>query len=190
MAGIRSFVAVELDAAARREMARVESVLRPAGADVKWVDPESMHLTLKFLGDVPPEKVEEVAGALKKAFEGRTTFGFTLSGVGAFPSPSDPRVVWVGVGAGREELTDLAGRTEEALAALGFPRERRAFSPHLTLGRCRSSRNAAALKAAMAGLRDYRGPSVTVRRAVLFSSDLRPPGPVYRPLAAFDFPDR
>ncbi len=185
MPGIRSFVAVELDDAARRELARLEDQLRGTGADVKWVAPASLHLTLKFLGDVPAGDLPAVTRALGEALEGVAPFALVLSGLGAFPSVSGPRVVWVGVAEGRETLAGLASRIEMALEPLGFPRESRGFSPHLTLGRCRSSRGVAELKAALVARKDFRGPRIAVDRVMLLSSELRPAGPVYAPLAVF-----
>lgn len=190
MTGIRCFVAVELDDPARRELARVEDLLRRSGADVKWVDPGSLHLTLKFLGNVPPPAVTGVAAALANAARGQGPFAFSLAGVGAFPSLSRPRVVWVGVTEGRERLASLAASVEEALAPLGFAPEARGFSPHLTLGRSRSERGLAELRRAMEDAKGFVGPSVAVERMVLFSSDLRPSGPVYRPLGTFPLRDQ
>lgn len=188
VAGIRSFVAVELDETARRELSHLLGQLKQSDADVKWVSPNNLHLTLKFLGDVPADDMAKVIAALGVAVAGDVlpaagAFEFEIAGLGAFPSVSNPRVIWVGLGQGREALVSLAAGVEAALGPLGFPAEGRGFSPHLTLGRCRSPRNQAELKAAMAALRDYRGPRVRVERVTLFSSDLRPAGPVYAPLA-------
>jgi 2'-5' RNA ligase len=192
---VRCFVAVGLDAAARHEMAKVTDRLRATGADVKWVAPGNLHLTLKFLGDVSAERVPAVGEALGQAVgagerKGETVreavgpFSFQLGGVGAFPGAGTPRVVWVGVTQGEERLAELARRVEAALGPLGFPREGRGFSPHLTLGRARSSRNVGVLREAMAELRNLTGPVVRVERAVLFASELRSSGPVYTELAA------
>lgn len=185
---VRCFIAVELDGQARAVLGRLLDELRRSGADVKWVAAANLHLTLKFLGDVLPAGLTGVTQALKETLPGQTAlppFSLALDGVGAFPSAGNPRVVWVGAAEGRERLTDLASKVEKALAPLGFPAEARGFSPHLTLGRVRSPRNALALKAAVAGLKEYRGPRVRVERVVLFQSDLRPDGPVYTPLGTF-----
>jgi len=184
--GIRTFVAVELDTAARRAVEQVLERLRVTGADVRWVPPESLHLTLKFLGNMSVQRVSEVEVALTESLSGQVRgFEFSLAGVGTFPSPASPRVVWVGVAAGAEELAVLADRVERTLEPLGFPREKRPFRPHLTLGRCRSTRGLDGLKRAIAAESSFSGPLVRVRRVVLFSSDLRPTGAVYRPLATF-----
>jgi 2'-5' RNA ligase len=190
VAGIRAFVAVALDDAAGREMAGIIDLLRRTGADVKWVVPENLHLTLKFLGEMPPDTVADVTSALARSLAGPAhavaPFSFSLAGVGAFPSLSSPRVVWAGVGEGRQELTAVAARVEEVLAPLGFPPEGRPFSAHLTLGRCRSKRNLDELRKAMDKLHDYEGPRVSVKRVVLYSSVLHPTGPVYAPLSTFE----
>ena len=188
MNSLRCFVAVELDDPARRDVGGVIERLRATGADVKWVAPGNLHLTLKFLGAVPAGDVPKVVEALHSALgDGGppAPFAFRLSGVGAFPSAASPRVVWVGVTQGQEPLVALAARVEAALEPLGFPRESRPFSPHLTVGRCRSPKNGATLGESIVSLRAYEGPPVAVGRVVLFSSDLRPTGPVYTPLATF-----
>lgn len=185
MAGIRSFVALELDAQARHDVGHVIDRLRQAGADVKWVAPQNLHLTLKFLGEVPAAGIPPLSEALRAAVSESSPFSFSLAGIGAFGPPANPRVVWVGVTEGKDSVVALAGRVEAAVAPLGYPPESRGLSAHLTVGRCRSARNAAELKAAMAALRDYRGPRVRADQVVLLGSDLRPSGPVYTPLAAF-----
>jgi 2'-5' RNA ligase len=163
-----------------------------SGADAKWVSPANLHLTLKFLGDVPTGEIGEVASTLSQGVA-RTgedlgpdhagPFTLQLTGMGSFPSGSNPKVIWVGVSHGREALTALALRVEAALARLGFPPDGRGFSPHLTLGRCRSPRNQTELRKVMDALRDYAAPPLRVDRVTLFASDLRPSGPVYTPLA-------
>lgn len=93
------------------------------------------HLTLKFLGEVVDERVGEIGRALEQGLRGAHAFPFTLQGMGVFPSPNKPRVLWVGVAQGRKELEDLARRTEDILAGVGFPREERPFSAHVTVRR-------------------------------------------------------
>jgi RNA 2',3'-cyclic 3'-phosphodiesterase len=93
------------------------------------------HLTLKFLGEVVDERVGEVGRALEVGLQGAHAFPFTLQGMGVFPSPNKPRVLWIGVANGRSEMEDLARRTEDVLAGVGFPREERPFSAHVTVRR-------------------------------------------------------
>jgi len=156
------------------------------GADFKWVNPANMHLTLKFLGDVEPERIAAISAAAGEAIGRFAPFSVRLSGAGAFPSVSRPRVVWVGVGDGAAELGRLAAAVDEALGGIGCERERRRFSAHLTLGRRRSGKNLDELSETLARHRDYAGPAIPVSRVVLFSSVLRPTGPIYTPLSTFE----
>src|SRR5207245_7151093 len=123
--------------------------LRRVARDVAWVAPESLHLTLKFLGRVREARTPELAVALTRATAGLTAFEANVAGLGAFPSPARARVIWAGVGRGTDALVELAGRVDAALAALGVEREPRAFSPHVTLGRVRVARRDPALADAL-----------------------------------------
>ncbi len=105
------------------------------GDRIRWTKPENVHLTLKFLGDVQEEVLEDLCTALAEAVAGHASFDVELTGLGAFPSARRARIMWAGVGAGSEELRSLAEEVDAALAPLGFERERRPYTPHLTLGR-------------------------------------------------------
>ncbi len=180
---MRLFVAVELSEQARAEVAALQAELRRSGADVKWVEPENLHLTLKFLGETAEEKVAALTGALRQAAAEARPFSISMEGLGAFPQNQHPRVLWTGIKEGRQPLEELAAGVEEACSRLGFPSGERPFSAHLTIGRVRSP---AGLGPLVQRLRETRfGPSdrVEVRRAVLFRSVLSPQGPVYRALA-------
>ena len=186
--GIRSFVAVELTDEVRQALAAVQRDLKaqaPPGV-ARWTRPDSIHLTLQFLGDVPPDRVEAVAGALRAACAGRASFAFELAGGGVFPNPSRPRVVWVGVVEPSGALAALQQRVGELLAPLGFPPEERGFTPHLTIGRAARDaghRDLAALGALIARAGIGSLGRVAVDHVNLMKSDLRPDGAVYTPLA-------
>lgn len=139
MEEIRTFVAIELSAGIKNELARVQEMLRGkiATPHLRWVDPANVHLTLKFLGNVPVDRIEEITAVLKEACVGLSPFIMEVSGLGCFPSANNPRVVWVGVQGETDRLERLQERVEERLAVLGFKPERRPFRPHLTLGRVR-----------------------------------------------------
>lgn len=185
---IRAFIAVELNAAARESVARVMSDLRAAAGDgVRWVRPEGVHLTLKFLGDIDTGSVPAISGALDRCAAPSQPFTLILEGVGAFPNLRRPRVVWVGLGRELEPLMELQQSVEGELEALGFARERRAFTPHLTLGRVRdgaTQQQLRALSEAVAGASVERDAHVPVRELALMKSDLRPTGAVYTQLHA------
>jgi 2'-5' RNA ligase len=134
---MRLFVALDIDAEIRQRLARFLEGVRGFAPDVRWVQPESFHLTLKFIGEQPPEKAEAIRQALGGVRGRASQIGFR--GHGFFPSPKAPRVFWVGMEAD-DNLAALARAVDEATSALGIPREERAFSPHLTLARTGSGR--------------------------------------------------
>ncbi len=137
MEQIRAFVAVELPEDLRRELERIQDSLKSTGvADhVRWVKPAGIHLTLKFLGDVPASTITEIVHAVTQGSKGIGPFTIRLSGLGCFPSNSRPNVIWVGVEGDTEPLILLQSAVEDRLSVLGYPQERRSYTPHLTLGR-------------------------------------------------------
>lgn len=158
--------------------------------DVRWSKPPSVHLTLKFLGDVPEDRITRARRALEQACGPREPFDVKLSGFGGFPSEKRARVVWTGVGEGSEKLVSLSASLEDALASAGFPREERGYVPHLTLGR--SLRRPVRLESAGAAA---EVPGFTVREVSLLESELSADGAVYTviggyPLREGSAPDR
>jgi 2'-5' RNA ligase len=136
---VRSFVAIELPDELKRELDEVIGQLKSAGGQtgVKWVDPRSIHLTLKFLGDVDADRLDEITVALAEAARRIPRFRLAVAGLGVFPNPGRVRVAWVGVSGETDVLERLQRRVESALARLGFSAESRRFTPHLTLARVR-----------------------------------------------------
>jgi 2'-5' RNA ligase len=192
MAGIRSFVAIELPDDARRALAALQRDLKAQASPdaVRWSRPESIHLTLQFLGDVAPGQIEKIVSALHEVCADPSPFAFELAGVGVFPNPNRPRVVWVGVIEPSGVLLALQKGVNQALAPLGFPPEERRFTPHLTLGR--AARRASRQELAELGAMVARSEVGSVGRVVadhisLMKSDLRPGGAVYTPLAVIPF---
>ena len=181
---MRLFVAVNLPPEVRDRMAAVQDQLRRAQADVSWVRAENVHVTVKFLGETEEKRLERIRPALDEVAQAAAPFSMEVSGVGSFGGRV-PRVVWVGVGDGAEALTQLAGRIETALARVGFPKERRGFTAHLTLGRVRSPRNAEALLAALQEFQAEKFGTFTATQFELLQSELRPTGSVYTMLEQF-----
>lgn len=135
---IRSFIAIELPEEVRGGLAKLRSELeRTEHRFVKWVDTEGIHLTLKFLGNIPFKQVTEVTKAIEEAAQGIPPFHLEISGLGAFPNLKQPRVLWVGIGGEIDTLLRLQQNIDSALASLGFAKEERPFMPHLTLARIR-----------------------------------------------------
>jgi len=176
---IRSFLAVPIAPELAGSVEAVQEYLRAAGPDVKWVDPKCFHLTLKFLGDVQPERLEALWPSVEGALDGITRFRLRLHGVGAFPNPSRPRVIWAAVTEGAVELKALAAAVEKACGLHGFAEEERSFRAHLTVGRVRRPAVNPPLEAAIAEMRDREVGAMEAERVLLMRSDLRPGGPVY-----------
>ena len=143
---MRTFIAIDLTDEIKDELAQLQARLKYSGADVKWVAKDNIHLTLKFLGEVPDEKIEKVSSELDMAAKETKQFEMTINDIGAFPKLDFPRVVWVGLDKGAAESKELAQKIDERLERLGIQRESRAFSPHITIGRVKSAKNKAALK--------------------------------------------
>ena len=182
---IRAFIAIELPEDLRREISSLQAKLRSTGADVKWVEPSNLHLTLKFLGLIEENQVSALTESLKSPVAGHSSFPMRLEGIGAFPRTTSPRVIWIGVSEGEEPLKKLAADVEGACSKLGFPPEERAFSGHLTIGRVRSNDRLAALVKELQTVEFHSGAPMTVDRLILFQSTLSPKGPTYTPLAEF-----
>jgi 2'-5' RNA ligase len=138
MEEIRSFIAIELPREIKLSLARLQNRLKAGGErSIKWVDPESIHLTLKFLGNITPDMTEIIVKALEEACRGLHPFSLELGGPGVFPNERRVRVVWVGLKGEVERLGQLQKCIDAILAPLGFMAEARQFTPHLTLARVR-----------------------------------------------------
>ena len=184
MSKIRSFLAIELPPTIATGIERVQHDLKQPHADVKWVEPSRIHLTLKFFGNIDEGACEGIMEAVGRAASKVKSFSLTVKGLGAFPSVRNPRVIWMGVEDGGGVLRSLQGAIEERLGEIGYPREARSFRPHLTLGRVRSGRGKPELRKSMENLFQAELGEFRVERLVLFKSDLRPTGPIYTELRA------
>jgi 2'-5' RNA ligase len=180
MAGIRSFIALPISEEARARLGAIRHAA-PHGAPVRWIAPESIHLTLKFLGNVEVDRVEALKGALGELAWDAGALHLTFSEIGAFPNLKRPRVLWVGIGAGADLVCDLAARVERITAGLGFPREERRFTPHLTLGRVTGHGPASWAEHLVRSAR-FTPMQVAVDSLVLYRSELLPGGARHTPL--------
>ncbi len=181
---MRLFVGIDLPADVIGALARLIEDLRPK-ARIKWSPPENLHITTKFVGEWPREQLDEMVGALR-ALPPRDPIPIAIRGLGWFPNPHQPRVFWAAVRAG-PELAALARETEDALAALGVPKESRSFSPHLTLARMKEPSPLTALRQAIAALGSDDFGEFTADRFFLYRSELAPGGSIYTQLAEFPF---
>lgn len=172
---------MELSAALKEGILAVVRLLREGGVRASWARPDTMHLTLKFLGDVEEGSLESVVEAVRAAAGGVHGFTMTTGPLGAFPSPRRPRVLWLGVEP-VDELFELQEAVERELVRVGFTRERRRFHPHITLGRVRDS-GARDLQAELQALR-VPSESVAVREVLVFKSTLMAGGARHEKLAS------
>jgi len=184
----RSFIAVRFSDEVISNLddlqARLKSAVGPH-AKVKWVKPENIHLTMQFLGDVEVKVLEEMSAFLKEAFWDIPPFEVRLSGLGAFPSPKKPRVVWVGITAGVSELKAVSEAVFKVTEAFGFEREKRPFKPHVTMGRIRDPRKSSGISGGLEKTGEVEAGSCQIDVVHLVASELRPTGPVYTTLDSF-----
>ncbi|MDD5093745.1 MAG: RNA 2',3'-cyclic phosphodiesterase [Dehalococcoidia bacterium] len=188
MEQIRAFIALELPKEVKAVLSRLLSQLR-AGQEraVKWVDPDGIHLTLKFLGNIPGEKVSAIAEAMKETASEVQPYTLALQELGAFPNLRSPRVVWIGVGGEVSRIATIQKQIDQALAHLGFAPETKEFSPHLTLGRVRdqaTSRERSDLGRLLDATKTKEQIAFEVDRIHLMKSTLTPGGPIYNCLAS------
>jgi 2'-5' RNA ligase len=179
---IRAFLAIDLPASLRPVLSWAQDELKKSGADVKWVPVGNIHITLKFFGNITEAQVANISERITALAAGQEPFSLTLMSAGAFPSPKNPRVVWLGVGGDLDLMRDFHRRLETAFAALGFSPEDRPFSPHLTLGRVKSSSGRAVLTRCLVRLPSPDCAPFPVSEIVLFRSNLTPQGATYLPL--------
>ena len=138
METIRSFIAIDLPDEIRTELGELQKSLKAGPQNyVKWVSPDSIHLTLKFLGDIAPDKIEAITGAIRESVENIPPFVLQIKGLGVFPNLKRIQIIWVGLTGNLESLQRIQKNIEENLAIIDYPEETREFTPHLTLGRVR-----------------------------------------------------
>ena len=182
---MRTFIAVPLEAALRARLAALQEELTAAGPEVKWVEPENLHVTLLFLGEVPLRESVDVCRAVRAVAQDLVPFHMSLAGVGCFPNLRRPRTLWAGAGEGRDELIHLHHALEGPLLELGcYRREEREYTPHITLGRMKSDDATPELLALLTDRAEWGGGRQPVREVHVLSSELRSSsGPVYTVLS-------
>src|SRR5260370_1063747 len=181
---MRTFVAVPLDNAIRQRAVALQGQLGQAGTPVKWVEPENLHVTMLFLGEVDAREVLDVCRSVQNAAEAIPPFEIEVTGLGGFPNLRRPRTLWIGVGEGAAEMVGLHDALEGPLLELGcYRREDRGFTPHITLGRVKTDDVTEPLREALAELADSHGGRQPVTRVQVLSSELTAEGPAYNELS-------
>jgi len=181
---LRLFWAVNLSSEIKAKTADLQSQLKKSGADVKWVEEENFHLTVSFLGDTEPDLIPVMVEKAKKQVSSLDPFTLRIENLGVFPRKGTPKVIWAGVNGEKDKFVKLYNQMQQVLAPLGFSPEGKPFSPHLTLGRVRSSRGLEAMLANLSVLNS--GNSVVgdtiVESVDLMQSELTSKGAVYKVL--------
>lgn len=179
---MRCFIAIDIDEGIKSALSDLQRQLQSGvdvkKGDVKWVNPQNIHLTLKFLGEIKDEKVVEICNIVKAVAGRYKSFELDIESVGHFGDKS-PKVLWVGTGKGGDNLLELQEDVEKSLALAGWPQETRAFAGHLTL--CRIRRPVAGIKLARMSedFRDFKLGTMQVDSVSIYQSELKPRGPVY-----------
>jgi 2'-5' RNA ligase len=180
---LRAFIAISLPEPVLQGIVTAQETLKRSGLKIRWVRKEGIHLTLKFLGDIDRDSVEKISEAMERATGSFSPFTLWAEGIGVFPNLRRPRVAWVGLSGDIEILRALQRDLESQLSGLGFPKEKRPFKGHLTLGRVKGRLDGIKLQEALEDLGDFRTESFTAQSLVLFQSELRPDGAVYSRVA-------
>ena len=166
---VRTFIAVELSTGVKHRAGELIKKLKPTGADVKWLPPEQMHLTLKFLGEISRDDIIPLCRLTQEVAARFQPFDLTFRGTGAFPHTDHPRTLWIGVEEGLEEIRTLQKELEQVLYdELGFSKERRQFTPHLTFGRVHKA--TPEMNDVMEANSDFEGDCSEVDELVVFAS--------------------
>jgi 2'-5' RNA ligase len=182
MAKIRTFIALELPEALKKAFANLQARLREQTDCVRWVRPDHIHLTLKFLGPTDEGLVEPVSRILENISKSAPPFSLMMAGIGAFPNTRNPKVVWAGMQGPIDTLIKFQASLEQALSVVGFAQEKRPFAPHLTLGRVKDSRGKKNLEMVLEKFKAQEIGTYTADTIVFYRSDLQPAGPIYSAL--------
>jgi 2'-5' RNA ligase len=184
---IRAFIAIEIPEEILKELATIQDRLRKTGASVSWVKPGNIHLTLKFLGNIETGLIEPVLREMELIGRQMEPFSLEVSGIGCFPNMKNPRVIWVGIEDRDQRVVKLQSTLESSLESIGFSREKRNFTPHLTIGRIKISHGKGVLLDEVRKIGNPFLGSIEVKEMVLFQSDLHPQGAIYTPIGRARF---
>jgi len=180
MARIRTFIAVAIGPAIQERASALQEKLALTAAGVKWVEPGSMHITLLFLGQVAELDLVPICRIVNKGVRGIAPFDMAIGGLGVFPTPRRPKVLWAGVKEGAESMRQIHAHLEAPLLEQGgYRREERGYNPHLTLGRITHDERTSAWGPLLANYANWEGGTTRVEEVLVMSSELRRDGPVY-----------
>lgn len=187
VAALRTFIAINVPPAVLDTIARIQNRFKSLGLHASWVKPGNIHLTLKFLGDTDPDRIPGIQITLTETLASLARFQLSLDSAGVFPDTNNPRVLWLGLKDREGALETLQTGIEKALEQIGFPREQRPFSPHVTLARIKSPKGKKELKSELDALnrQGITPHPFDVGEIQLYESQLTPKGSIYTVLANF-----
>lgn len=183
---VRSFLAIEVSPEVRQRIGKIQERLGMSLKSIRWTRPEGIHLTLKFFGDIYERDLAAIGGAVEGRAAAEAPVSLRAGGLGAFPNPDRARVLWIGLDGDLERLSRLQRDLDGAFERLGYPREKRSFKPHLTLGRARGERILGVQDVLRRG-ESHQAGSFEAGALILFRSELKPGGAVYTKMAEFPF---
>jgi 2'-5' RNA ligase len=176
---IRAFIAVELPQALTVDIQKLQDKLKKQRLHLRWVRPQNIHLTLKFLGNIDAKDVADITKSLGQAVQPHRAFALAPQGLGIFPNLKNPKVVWIGVSGDTAKLRELQRSIDDALHLLGFAKEKRPFRGHLTIGRVKERIDSRKIAETLKSCGLFTSDPFKVDRLALIKSDLRPQGPIY-----------
>jgi 2'-5' RNA ligase len=179
---IRTFIAFEIPEHVLSAIGEIQEILKSSKFNIKWVRPESIHLTLKFLGSIDPAAVEQIERVLRDTVKPYEPFSIQARGLGVFPGAKRPRVLWIGITGQIDRLIGLQRNLDKNLRAIGFSGDKRPFKGHLTLGRVKGSIDANRMRNVLTRYNEFEAEPFTVGPLILYKSDLHPTGAVYTKL--------
>ncbi len=182
---VRAFIGIDIDEVVRHKLVATQEQLQATGAQLKLVEPPNIHVTMKFLGEVPEDKIGAIAEALKRAAAGTGQFDIRVKGIGVFPNLRYIRVVWAGVAEGRDEIIGLYQKIDREVQPLGF-RPERDFVPHMTVARVKTPKQKERLAAFVKEMNDAEFGVTRAQAVELKQSTLTPKGPIYSTLARIE----
>ena len=182
---IRSFIAINIPAKIRNKLEKIQDDLKKSNAALQLVRPENIHITLKFLGNVPVDSINDIQYAINESVSGFMIFSVSFEKIGVFPNPEYPRVIWVGIEKGVEELSLLNTKIENSLSGFSLHKENRKFQPHLTIARVRSGKNRKRLVNILEELKNIKAGEMLAKKICLMESMLKPQGAQYNILKTF-----
>lgn len=179
---IRTFIAFPLSIELQKIIKHVQNHLKQLDCHIKWGNPENIHLTIKFLGDVKLKNIEALTNLMSNLFKDTKSIKTDLTQLGAFPNSNRPRIVWIGLKDATQEIARLAKTIDKELGSIGFKKDPKPFTPHITIGRLRSPRNVIHLSQAISEFHLPENHTEHLNRIVLFKSTLTPQGPIHESL--------